>query len=88
VTHAYVINGDVFSESHYILTKKDNSYKFIKASEIDDTYMVYKKDSEGFVDITEFEVLEYEDVVFSINCEPYDNFFTEHMLVFDMKDPE
>jgi len=27
-------------------------------------------------------------MVYSINCEPYDNFFTENMLVFDYNPPE
>jgi hypothetical protein len=88
VTQAYLINGDLFSQSHYILTKKDGVSRFIKASDMDNSYLVYNRAEQGFVNITEFEVLDYEDTVFSINCEPYDNFFTQNMLVFDTKDPQ
>ena len=86
VTTVIMINGDMFSTHHYILTKKDNVIRFINSSEIDTSYMVYNREEQGFVNVTEFEVLEYEDTVFSINCEPYDNFFTQNMLVFDRPD--
>ena len=83
VTTVVVINGDMFSTHHYILTKKDNVVRFVNCSELDHSYQIYNKEEQGFINIIDVDVLEYEDTVFSINCEPYDNFFTQHMLVFD-----
>jgi regulatory protein YycI of two-component signal transduction system YycFG len=84
----YLLNGDLYSESHYILTKKDNVSKFIRVDQIDNSYMVYSYSELGFINIESLEVVEYEDTVYSINCEPYDNFFTENMLVFDARDQQ
>ena len=56
---------------------------FVNCSELDHSYQIYNKEEQGFINIIDVDVLEYEDTVFSINCEPYDNFFTQHMLVFD-----
>jgi hypothetical protein len=86
VTTVVLINGDMFSTHHYILTKKDDIIRFVNCSELDLSYKIYNRKEEGFININELEVLEYEDTVFSINCEPYDNFFTQHMLVFDRPD--
>lgn len=82
----YIVNGDAYSESHYVLTKKDNITRFIKVSELDNTYMIYSYQDLDFIPIQNLDVLDYEDKVYSINCEPYDNFFTENMLVFDTRD--
>ena len=86
ISTLYIINGDAYSGTHYILTKKDDVVKFIKTSEIDDSYFVYSFADLQFVPIEVFDIIEYEDTVYSINCEPYDNFFTENMLVFDVRD--
>ena len=82
----YSINGDLYSESHYILTKKDNIIKFTRADQIDSTYFVYSYAAHDFEAIISVEAIDYEETVYSINCEPYDNFFTDNMLVFDTKD--
>ena len=82
----YSINGDLYSESHYILTKKDNIVKFTRADQIDSTYSVYSYAAHDFEAIISVEAIDYEETVYSINCEPYDNFFTDNMLVFDTKD--
>jgi len=86
ISTLYIINGDAYSGTHYILTKKDDVVKFIQTSEIDDSYFVYSFANLQFVPIEALDVIEYEDTVYSINCEPYDNFFTENMLVFDVRD--
>ena len=86
VSVLYVVNGDAYSESHYVLTKKDNISRFIRVSELDNTYMIYSYQDLDFIPIENLDVVEYEDKVYSINCEPYDNFFTENMLVFDTRD--
>ena len=82
----YSINGDLYSGSHYILTKKDNVVKFTRADDIDSTYSVYSYAAHDFEEIISVEAIDYEETVYSINCEPYDNFFTDNMLVFDTKD--
>ena len=82
----YSINGDLYSESHYILTKKDNIIKFTRADQVDSTYSVYSYAAHDFEAILSVEAIDYEETVYSINCEPYDNFFTDNMLVFDTKD--
>ena len=79
----YLINGDKYSNSHWILTEKDNIAKFIRVTELDTTFKVYSFAEQGFVNITDLEVLDIEDTIYSIHCEPYDNFFTDNMLVFD-----
>ena len=86
VDRVYLLNGDAYSETHYILTKKDNVSKFLRIDSIDDTYMVYSYEELGFVNIDSLDVVNYEETVYSINCEPYDNFFTENMLVYDTRD--
>ena len=86
VTSVVVVNSDIFSNHHYVLTKKDDIVRFTNVSDLDLSYKVYNRTEEGFVNIYELEVLPYDDTVFSINCEPYDNFFTQHMLVFDRPD--
>jgi hypothetical protein len=82
----YSINGDLYSGSHYVLTKKDDIVKFTRADEIDSTYFVYSYAAFDFEAIISVEAIDYEETVYSINCEPYDNFFTDNMLVFDSKD--
>jgi hypothetical protein len=82
----YSINGDLYSGSHYVLTKKDDVVKFTRADEIDSTYFVYSYAAFDFEAIISVEAIDYEETVYSINCEPYDNFFTDNMLVFDSKD--
>jgi hypothetical protein len=82
----YLINGDLFSNSHNILIKRDGVASFKRVSDILMTDMVYSTTELGFVNIIELETIEHEETVYSINCEPYDNFFTSGMLVFDARD--
>ena len=82
----YAINGDLYSGSHYILTRKNEVSKFIRADAIDTSYEVYSYADFDFIDIYSVEEIEYEETVYSIYCEPYDNFFTDNMLVFDSGD--
>ena len=60
--------------------------KFSFTGDCDTTFQVFSYSEMQFVDITAFEVLDVEDTIYSIHCEPYDNFFTENMLVFDAFD--
>jgi hypothetical protein len=81
---AYVyIDGDIFTPTHYILTKKDDLIKFIKVDEIDNTYQRYSYEANDFVDIEIVEDIAVDQNNISIHCEPHDNFFTEQMLVLE-----
>ena len=80
------INGTLYTPAHYILVKKDGVIKFLKTPDIDTTYEVYHYAEETWVPITAIENVGVNMDKISINCEPYDNFFTENMLVFDRPD--
>jgi len=77
------INGDVFSQSHKILTRKDGIVQFVLSNLIDGSFEVWNYTEQNWVSVTEFETISYIDKVYSINCEPYDMFFTNNMLVYD-----
>ena len=81
-TYVY-IDGDIFTPTHYILTKKDDLIKFIKVDEIDNTYQRYSYEANDFVDIEIVEDIAVDQNNISIHCEPHDNFFTEQMLVLE-----
>ena len=87
-TEFIYIDGDLFSKSHYILVKKNGLSKFIKATDIDTTYQIFSPESASFVDISLVETVYMNLEKVSINCEPYDNFFTKKMLVFDRPDSQ
>ena len=80
------IDGDLFSKSHWILAKKDGVASFIKSDVIDTTYQRYSPETNSWVDIEIVEEVELAMTKVTINCEPYDNFFTKKMLVFDGPD--
>jgi len=81
-TYVYV-DGDIFTPTHYILTKKDAVIKFIKVDEIDNTYQRYSYEANDFVDIEIVEDIAVDQNNISIHCEPHDNFFTEQMVVLE-----
>jgi len=81
------IDGDTFTPNHNILSKKNGIIKFISASEIDTSYQIYSYEQASFVNIELVEAITIADgKLISINCEPYDNFFTKTMLVYDKLD--
>jgi PKD repeat protein len=84
VTQVVALNGELFSTTHWILTKKDDVIKFVNTGNLDTTYQIWSHDENNWVDIITVELLDYTDTVYSINTEPYDKFFTENALVFDM----
>jgi hypothetical protein len=77
------IDGDLFTPSHYVLTKKDNIVQYIKADLIDVTYQKYSYENNDFIDIEIVEDISVDHNNISIHCEPHDNFFTEQMLVLE-----
>lgn len=87
VSQLYSINGDLYSSTHWILVKENDLAKFIRVTEVNTSHKVFSYSELGFVNVTSAEVLDVEDTIYSIKCEPYDNFFTQNMLVFDAFDP-
>lgn len=86
VQSVIVINGDVFSENHMILTRKDGIHKFVNTTEIDTSYEVFNYSTNSWNQVTSVDVLSNPTTVYSINCEPYDMFFTNEMLVYNIKE--
>ena len=84
VNQVVALNGELFSTTHWILTKKDDVVKFVNTINLDTTYQIWSPDTNDWTDIVSVELLDYTDTVYSINTEPYDKFFTENALVFDM----
>jgi hypothetical protein len=80
------IDGDMFVNTHNILVKKDGVIKYLNVAQVDTTYQRYSHEHSGFVDILVVEAIDMEMEKLSINCEPYDNFFTEKSLAFDRPD--
>ena len=80
------INGDWFSDNHFVLVRKDGVYQFLEALYVDATYEIYNYQMMDWVPVTSVEVLVKDMLVYSIDCEPYDIFFTENMLVYNIKE--
>jgi hypothetical protein len=79
------INGDAFSGQHAILVKRDNIAKMIMSDDVLLTDEIWSLQHNSWVPITALDKYEAENVVYSINTEPYDIFFTESMLVHDTR---
>lgn len=77
------INNELYSTSHWILAKINGVTSFVKSEEITTSHEVWNFVENGWVPVTEAATIAYIDKVYSINCEPYDMFFTSNMLVFD-----
>jgi hypothetical protein len=82
---AVVINEDLFSDTHYVLVKRDGISKFTKATEVLNTDQVFEYKDNGWKDIYLYEIIEAPHEVMTIDTEPYDIFFTEEMLVHDSR---
>lgn len=82
-SYAVVINNDLFSDSHYILAKRNGEAQFVKSLDIESSDLIYSYQDSDWVEITTLEKVQVEHEIISINCEPYDIFFTENMLTHD-----
>jgi len=81
---AVVINEDIFSQYHYILIKRDGVSKFeTSVNVVKETDLVYSYDTSSWEPIYLYEIVQAPHDIISINCEPYDMFFTERMLTHD-----
>lgn len=82
-----IINGDSFSDNHSILTLKNGVYSFTDAKNIDESYQIFDADIQDWTQVVSVEIIENSTVnVYSIDCEPYDIFFTNNALVYNKKE--
>ena len=80
---AIIVDGDMFSDSHYILVKRNDVTKFVKAIDLETTDLIWSNSAQNWVVIDSLRKIEVDHEVISIDCEPYDIFFTERMLTHD-----
>lgn len=79
-----IINGETYSDTHYILVNRDGIAKFILVWDVLETDLVFSAEANDWVEIYQLQVIENTSVpVVCINTEPYDVFFTEKALVHD-----
>lgn len=82
--YAVVINQDVFSQYHYILIKRNGIAKFeISVNISPETDLIYSYENSNWEPITLYEIIAAPHDIVSINCEPFDMFYTERMLTHD-----
>ena len=79
----YVINGNKYTNTHWVLTKRDGVARFISANEIVESDLIYSPTFSDWQPIIELRVSEGPELVITINTEPYDVFFTDNSLVHD-----
>jgi hypothetical protein len=80
------IDGELFTSGHFIMTRKDGIIKFTRVADIDTTYEKYSYVERDFVPIINVDNVEIAMEKVSFQCEPYDNFFTDQMLILDQPD--
>ena len=77
------INGDTFTDTHLILVKRGESISFKFASQIEESDFVWNYGTEAWDPIISLSSTNVEYNSITINCEPYDVFFTEKTLTHD-----
>jgi beta-lactam-binding protein with PASTA domain len=82
-SYAVVINNDLFSDTHYIFAKRGGQAQFIKSLDIESSDLIYSYSDSSWVEITTLEKVQVDHEIISIDCEPFDIFFTENMLTHD-----
>jgi hypothetical protein len=81
---AVIINGDIFSQFHWILVRRDGVTQFVVSENVlEGVDYIFDIDSNAWEIVDLFEVIEVNHETISLNCEPYDMFFTEKMLTHD-----
>jgi hypothetical protein len=83
VDKVVIINGNKYSYSHYILVQRDGVAKFVKVYDVLDTDMIYSPMFDGWQPVIDLKTIEGNELVISINTEPYDVFFTDNAIVHD-----
>lgn len=80
---AIVVDSDIFSDTHYILVSRNDVTKFVKAIDLESTDLIWSNTYHNWVNIGVLKKIDVDHEVVSIDCEPYDIFFTERMLTHD-----
>jgi hypothetical protein len=80
---AIVVDSDIFSDTHYILVNRNDVTKFVKAINLEKTDLIWSNTYHNWVRIGVLKKVDVDHEVVSIDCEPYDIFFTERMLTHD-----
>jgi hypothetical protein len=80
---AIIVDSDIFSDSHYILVNRNDVTKFVKAIDLERTDLIWSNTYHNWVAIGVLKKVDVDHEVVSIDCEPYDIFFTERMLTHD-----
>ena len=82
-TVAVMVGNEVYSGSHYMLAKRDNVAQMIMSENLLETDQLWSTDSNSWINISQLIITDLNHEVVSINCEPYDLFFTDQYLVYD-----
>jgi sortase (surface protein transpeptidase) len=69
-----------------VLVKKGAKALFVLSTEVSMTDKVYNYNTSSWENVTVLQKADIPHEVVSINCEPYDVFYTERMLVHDSVD--
>jgi hypothetical protein len=80
---AVLVDSDIFSDTHYILVKRGEETSFVKSLDLDPRDLIWSYAERTWLPITVLEKVDVNHEVVSIDCEPYDIFFTERMLTHD-----
>jgi hypothetical protein len=80
---AVLVDSDIFSNTHYIMVKRGEITSFVKSLDLEPTDLIWSYAERTWLPISVLEKLDVNHEVVSIDCEPYDIFFTERMLTHD-----
>ena len=80
---AVIVDSDIFSDTHYIMVKRGDVTSFVKALDLEDTDLIWSYAERDWISISILKKVDVNHEVVSIDCEPYDIFFTERMLTHD-----
>jgi hypothetical protein len=80
---AVLVDSDIFSDTHYIMVKRGNETSFVKSLDLDPRDLIWSYAERTWLPISVLEKVDVTHEVVSIDCEPYDIFFTERMLTHD-----
>jgi len=83
VNVSVIVNGELYSGTHYMLTKRDGVIKMIPTRDLLVSDELWSADTNFWTPIDLLIIKEISHEIISINCEPYDMFFTDKFLVYD-----
>ena len=82
-THSVSVNGEFYSGNHTMLVNRDGIARMVTSIDLLETDQLWSADTNTWTPLTELIISEIAHEVISINCEPYDLFYTDHFLVYD-----